>query len=78
MALASWSSRIERSGRVLAVVDASVVVEFLAPDAGDTEGAALLFDHWAQIGEGLHAPAMLPLEVMNALLTGVRRRRWDG
>jgi predicted nucleic acid-binding protein len=62
----------------LAVVDASVVVEFLAPDAGDTEGAALLFDHWAQIGEGLHAPAMLPLEVMNALLTGVRRRRWDG
>lgn len=78
MALASSSSRIERSGQALAVVDASVVVEFLAPDADETEAAALLFDQWAQTGEDLHAPAMLPLEVMNALLTGVRRGRWDG
>jgi predicted nucleic acid-binding protein len=31
-----------------------------------------------QTGEKLHAPSMLPLEVMNALLTGVRRQRWDG
>lgn len=62
----------------MAIVDASVVVDFVAPDADDTEAAALLFDHWAQTGEGLHAPAMLPLEVMNALLTGLRRGRWDG
>jgi predicted nucleic acid-binding protein len=34
--------------------------------------------HWVQTGEELHAPSMLPLEVMNALLTGVRRQRWDG
>jgi hypothetical protein len=29
-------------------------------------------------GEDLHAPAMLPLEVINALLTGVRQGRWEG
>lgn len=62
----------------MAIVDASVVVDFVAPDADDTDAAALLFDHWGQAGESLHAPAMLPLEVMNALLTGVRRGRWDG
>lgn len=39
---------------------------------------ALLFGHWAQTNEKLHSPALLPLEVMNALLTGVRRGRWDG
>ncbi len=62
----------------MAIVDASVVVEFVAPDADDTGSSALLFDHWAQTGEELHAPVMLPLEVMNALLTGIRRGRWDG
>lgn len=71
----------ERSGPALAIVDASVVVEFVAPDSdgtADAKATQLLFDRWAQIGEDLHAPAMLPLEVMNALLTGVCRQRWDG
>ena len=62
----------------MTVVDASLVVEFLAPDAVDGDAATRLFDHWAQTDANLHAPAMLPLEVMNALLTGVRRQRWDG
>lgn len=62
----------------MAVVDASVLVEFLAPDADDAGTAAALFAHWAEAGEALHAPAVLRLEVMNALLTGVRRGRWDG
>jgi predicted nucleic acid-binding protein len=62
----------------LAIVDASLVVEILAPDTDDTEATQLLFDRWSQTGESLHAPAMLPLEVMNALLTGVRRQRWEG
>lgn len=62
----------------MAVIDASVVVEFVAPDADDAEATQLLFDRWVQTGEALHAPAMLPLEAMNALLTGVRRQRWDG
>ncbi len=62
----------------MAIVDASVVVEFIAPDADTAAAAQQLFDCWVQTGEELHAPAMLPLEVMNALLTGVRRQRWDG
>ena len=62
----------------MTVVDASVVVEFLAPDAPEADATVLLFERWARTGEDLHAPAMLPLEVMNALLTGVRRQRWDG
>lgn len=62
----------------MAIVDASVVVEFIAPDADTAAAAQQLFDCWAQTGEELHAPAMLLLEVMNALLTGVRRKRWDG
>lgn len=65
----------------MAIVDASVVVEFIAPDASDAAEAGpsqLLFDRWARTEETLHAPAMLRLEVMNALLTGVRRGRWDG
>ncbi|MGH4019301.1 MAG: type II toxin-antitoxin system VapC family toxin [Pseudonocardiaceae bacterium] len=62
----------------MAIVDASVVVEFVAPDADDTEASHLLFDRWVQTDEELHAPAMLRLEAMNALLTGVRQQRWDG
>lgn len=76
--LGSWSSRTERSGRAVAIVDASVVVEFIAPDADPAAATYQLFDYWGQTGEQLHAPALLPLEVMNALLTGVRRQRWDG
>ncbi len=55
-----------------------MVVEYLAPDASEADTSQLLFEHWARTEEKLHAPAMLPLEVMNALLTGVRRGRWDG
>ncbi|MGQ0776887.1 MAG: type II toxin-antitoxin system VapC family toxin [Pseudonocardiales bacterium] len=62
----------------MAIVDASVVVEFIAPDADIAAATHQLFDYWTQTGEKLHAPALLPLEVMNALLTGVRRQRWDG
>ncbi|MGH3672803.1 MAG: type II toxin-antitoxin system VapC family toxin [Pseudonocardiaceae bacterium] len=62
----------------MAIVDASVVVEFIAPDADPASATQQLFDCWAQIGAELHAPSMLQLEVMNALLTGVRRQRWDG
>lgn len=62
----------------MAIVDASVVVEFIAPDADTTSDTQQLFDTWGQAGEELHAPSVLPLEVMNALLTGIRRQRWDG
>lgn len=62
----------------MSIVDASLVVEFLAPDSDPTGPTHALFERWAHTGESLHAPAMLRLEVMNALLTGVRRGRWDG
>lgn len=62
----------------MAIVDASVVVEFLAPDADPAGASVSLFRRWAQTAESLHAPALVHLEVMNALLTGVRRGRWDG
>jgi predicted nucleic acid-binding protein len=62
----------------LAIVDASVVVEFVAPDADVTQPVHALFKQWGHAGENLHAPAMLPLEVMNALLTGTCRGRWEG
>lgn len=62
----------------MAIVDASVVVEFIAPNADPASVTHQLFDCWAQTDEKLHAPSILPPEVMNALLTGVRRQRWDG
>jgi predicted nucleic acid-binding protein len=62
----------------MAIVDASVVVEFVAPDSNTADAAHRVFVHWAETGETLHAPAMLGLEMMSALLTGVRRGRWDG
>ena len=54
----------------MAVVDASVVIEFVAPDADPAAPVHALFDQWAQKGEKLHALLLLPLEVMNALITG--------
>ena len=60
------------------VVDASVVVDWVAPDA-DPDGPALrLLRRLADNGETVGAPRLLREEVANALLTGVRRGRWDG
>lgn len=60
------------------IVDASVVVAMLAPDAEDTERIEQVWDIWALRGERLLAPSVLRLEVSNALLTGIRRGRWTG
>lgn len=60
------------------VVDASVVVDWVAPDA-DPDGPALgALRSLASAEVTLLAPRLLPEEVGNALLTGVRRARWDG
>jgi predicted nucleic acid-binding protein len=60
------------------VVDASVVVDWVAPDA-DPKGPAMRALLDLSQGEGrLLAPRLMPEEVSNALLTGVRRGRWDG
>ncbi len=61
------------------IVDASVVVAVLAPDADETEmDLDQLWHGWVETAEQLWAPALLRLEVTNALLTGIRRQRWDG
>jgi predicted nucleic acid-binding protein len=61
------------------VVDASVVVDWVAPDADVAGGPARrLLTRWAQEGESIVGPRLLREEVVNALLTGVRRRRWTG
>ena len=60
------------------VVDASVVVDWIAPDADVNGPAAQCLHRLAEAGASVVAPPLLRQEVANALLTGVRRGRWDG
>lgn len=60
------------------VVDASVVVDWVAPDADPDAAAGQLLTSFVERAESLVAPRLLREEVANALLTGCRRRRWDG
>jgi predicted nucleic acid-binding protein len=60
------------------VVDASVAVDWVAPDAAPGLPAVALRDRLAHEGAELVAPRLLLEEVANALLTGIRRARWDG
>jgi predicted nucleic acid-binding protein len=60
------------------VVDASAVVSLIAPDVTDEAPADVLFQEWAERGTPLAAPGLLWLEAQNALLSGIRRGRWNG
>jgi predicted nucleic acid-binding protein len=60
------------------VVDASVVVDLVAPDVGSDTPARVRFGKWAASGTELVAPGLLWLETANALLSGIRRGRWSG
>ena len=60
------------------VVDASVVVDWVAPGADRRSPAMRLAQRLADAGEVVLAPRLLMEEVTNALLTGVRRGRWSG
>ncbi len=61
------------------VVDASIVVDLVAPDIEASTPAALLMKMLAAAGAAeVVAPALLWLETSNALLTGIRRGRWSG
>ena len=62
----------------MVVVDASVVVDWVAPGVDPTLPSVLLSDRLTFDGEELLAPRLLLEEVANALLTGIRRRRWTG
>lgn len=60
------------------VVDASVVVDWVAPDADPELPAVAALARLAADEAELLAPRLLTEEVSNALLTGVRRGRWSG
>jgi predicted nucleic acid-binding protein len=60
------------------VVDASVVVDLVAPDVEAGSYAWLMVDKLIAAGAEIAAPALVLLETSNALLTGIRRGRWDG
>jgi predicted nucleic acid-binding protein len=60
------------------VVDASVVVDWVAPDADPELPALAALERLASDDAELLAPRLLMEEVANALLTGVRRERWSG
>lgn len=60
------------------VVDASVVVDWVAPDSDPSLPARRLLAQWAEQDADVLAPRLLLEEVGNALLTGVRRDRWSG
>jgi predicted nucleic acid-binding protein len=62
----------------MTVVDASIVVDWVAPGADPTSAAMATLARLAEVGEDLAAPRLLWEEVSNALLTGVRRGRWSG
>jgi len=60
------------------VVDASVVVDWVAPDADSDGPARRLLTRLVSAEVEVVAPRLLLEEVANALLTGVRRDRWSG
>ena len=60
------------------VVDASVVIDWVAPDADPASRSMATLRRLAAENADLIAPRLLMEEVANALLTGIRRRRWSG
>jgi predicted nucleic acid-binding protein len=60
------------------VVDASIVVDWVAPRTASGSLTMQLLSRLASQRAELVAPRILLEEVANALLTGVRRRRWTG
>lgn len=60
------------------VIDASLVVDQLAPDVGNDAPARVQFGKWVADAADLVAPGLLWLEARNALLTGIRRGGWSG
>jgi predicted nucleic acid-binding protein len=60
------------------VVDASVVVDWVAPAADPASRSMVTLRRLAAENAELIAPRLLIEEVANALLTGIRRRRWSG
>jgi predicted nucleic acid-binding protein len=60
------------------VVDASVVVDWVAPGVDPTLPSVGLLERLVEEEADVIAPRLLMEEVANALLSGVRRARWSG
>lgn len=60
------------------VVDASIVVDWVAPGVDTDLPAGRLLSRLARDKAPLLAPRLLLEETANALITGIRRRRWSG
>jgi predicted nucleic acid-binding protein len=60
------------------VVDASVVVDWVAPNVDRDGPAGRLLARLAREKAPVLAPRLLLEETANALITGIRRRRWSG
>jgi predicted nucleic acid-binding protein len=60
------------------VVDASVVIDWVSPDASPVSPSIKLLNRLSLRGTDLVGPRLLFEEVSNALLSGIRRRRWNG
>jgi predicted nucleic acid-binding protein len=60
------------------VVDASLIVAFVAPTADDHARARAVLEHWSATGAELAAPRLMWEETLNALRSGIRRGRWSG
>ena len=60
------------------VVDATVVVDWVAPGVAASAPAWTCLRRLVELGADVVAPAVLREEVGEALLAGVRRGRWSG
>lgn len=60
------------------VVDASVVIDWIAPDVAEGSPAVRTLGRLHAEAAELLAPRLLREEVANALLNGIRRGRWSG
>ena len=60
------------------VLDASIVIDWVSPEASASTPSVRLFNRLRARGADLLAPRLLFEEVSNALIGGIRRRRWSG
>src|SRR6266571_5135780 len=67
-----------RRWAVIAVVDASVVIDWIAPGADPASPSMRTLQRLTGAHDAIVAPELLFVECANALVAGVRRRRWSG
>lgn len=60
------------------VVDASVAIDWVAPDSSAASSSVRLLRRLGSQRAEVFAPRLLVEEISNALISGIRRRRWTG